>query len=47
VALVERGDDFVAGLEARDLLADGYDCACAIGSGDGVYSLSMGILSSS
>lgn len=47
VCLVEGGDDFVAGLETRDLLADGYDCACAIGSWDDVFPLPMGILSSS
>ncbi|UKZ63763.1 uncharacterized protein TrAtP1_004987 [Trichoderma atroviride] len=42
ICLVGGGDDFVAGLEARDLLADGYDCACAIESGDDVFSLPWG-----
>lgn len=34
VALVEERDNLVAGLEALDVLADGYDGAGAIGAGD-------------
>jgi hypothetical protein len=36
VALVEEGDDFGAGGEARYLRADGDDFAGAVGAGDGV-----------
>jgi hypothetical protein len=34
VALVEEGDDLVAGLEAGDVLADGEDGTGTIGAGD-------------
>ena len=34
VALIEERDDFVAGLEAGDAWADGFDGAGAVGTGD-------------
>jgi hypothetical protein len=44
MALVEECDDFVALLEAGYAGADGFNCACTIGSGDDVVLDREGVL---
>ena len=44
VALVEQGDDLVAGLETPHMLADGDDLASAVGSRDDAHVEGKGVL---
>jgi hypothetical protein len=44
VALVEDGDNVIAGLEELDVFADGNDCAGTIGAGDDASLEGEGVL---